>query len=301
MKRLFKDKRGMTLTEMLVALTLLMIVVVGTTPVMLSSYDGLYQAGEKAQSSYEAKSEIEDTLATRNSVDIVENFKVNFDGLGQVFSVNGKRAVSSLENSFETIFMGGRAYVAIVSSKIINDDKLAHDVVLQTTNITFASKDDISYNSPSRVTQNGTGESIDVSLYLPDKTKTALSDIYGTIALGDGKGIEVTEANTETGRIYIKVRGVDFTNSPAKIEITYLDETDRTAAGLPKIKKTSCYLTIKTPTIMAVGKTTHGDYYTSAGVETFKNPNGTTYNKLYVDARRMDIGGTTAGYTKPIP
>lgn len=301
MKRLFKDKRGMTLTEMLVALTLLMIVVVGTTPVMLSSYDGLYQAGEKAQSSYEAKSEIEDTLATRNSVDIVENFKVNFDGLGQVFSVNGKRAVSSLENSFETIFMGGRAYVAIVSSKIINDDKLAHDVVLQTTNITFASKDDISYNSPSRVTQNGTGESIDVSLYLPDKNKTALSDIYGTIALGDGKGIEVTEANPETGRIYIKVRGVDFTNSPAKIEITYLDETDRTAAGLPKIKKTSCYLTIKTPTIMAVGTTTYGDYYTSAGVEIFKNPNGTTYNKLFVDARRMDIGGTTAGYTKPIP
>lgn len=301
MKRLLKDKRGMTLTEMLVALTLLMIVVVGTTPVMLSSYDGLYQAGEKTQSSYEAKSEIEDTLATRNSTDIVENFKVNFAGLGQVFTVNGKRAISSLENSLESVFMGGKAYVAIVSSKIINDDKLSHDVVLQTTNITFASKDDISYNSPSRVTQDGNGEAIDVSLYLPDKSKQGLSNIYGTIALGDGKGIEVTEANHETGRIYIKVKGVDFTNSPAKIQITYLDETDRTLEGKPKIKKASCYLTIKTPTIMAVGKTTHGDYYTSAGVETFKNPNGTTYNKLYVDARRMDIGGTTAGYTKAIP
>ena len=301
MKRLFKDKRGMTLTEMLVALTLLMIVVVGTTPVMLSSYDGLYQAGEKSQSSYEAKSEIEDTLATRNSTDIVENFKVNFAGLGQVFAVNGKRAVSSLENSLESLFMGGRAYVAIVSSKIINDDKLSHDVILQTTNITFASKDDISYNSPSRVTQDGNGKAIDVSLYLPDKSKQGLSNIYGTIALGDGKGIEVTEANPGTGRIYIKVKGVDFTNSPAKIQITYLDETDRTLEGKPKIKKASCYLTIKTPTIMAVGKRTHGDYYTSAGVETFKNPDGTTYNKLFVDARKMDIGGTTAGYTKPIP
>ena len=301
MKRLFKDKRGMTLTEMLVALTLLMIVVVGTTPVMLSSYDGLYQAGEKTQSSYEAKSEIEDTLATRNSTDIVENFKVNFGGLGQVFAVNGKRAVSSLENSLESVFMGGRAYVAIVSSKIINDDKLAHDVILQTTNITFADEDDISYNTPSSVNQNGTGKSIDVSLYLPDKSKQGLSNIYGTIAQGNGKGIVVTEANPETGRIYIEVHGVDFTNSPAKIQITYLDETDRTLEGKPKIKKASCYLTIKTPTIMAVGKTTHGDYYTSAGVETFKNPNGTTYNKLFVDARRMDIGGTTAGYTKAIP
>ena len=220
----------MTLTELLVALTLLMIVIVGTTPVMLSAYSSLYTAGEKTQESYNAKSEIEDTLATRNSTDIVENFKVNFAGLGQVFSVNGKRAVSSLENSLESVFMGGRAYVAIVSSKIINDDKLAHDVILQTTNITFADEDDISYNTPSSVNQNGTGKSIDVSLYLPDKSKTALSDIYGTIAQGDGKGIVVTKANHETGRIYIEVHGVDFTNSPAKIQITYLDETDRTAA-----------------------------------------------------------------------
>ena len=71
MKRLFKDKRGMTLTELLVALTLLMIVIVGTTPVMLSAYSSLYTAGEKTQESYNAKSEIEDTLATRNSLNVV--------------------------------------------------------------------------------------------------------------------------------------------------------------------------------------------------------------------------------------
>ena len=49
MKRLFKDKRGMTLMEILVALSLLLIVIVGTTPVMLSAYDGLYLAGEKTK------------------------------------------------------------------------------------------------------------------------------------------------------------------------------------------------------------------------------------------------------------
>ncbi len=302
MKRLFKDKRGMTLTEMLVALTLLMIVVVGTTPVMLSSYDGLYQAGEKTQSTYEAKSEIEDTLATRNSVDIVENFKVNFAGLGQVFAIKGKRAVSSLEHTLETVFTGGRAYVTIVSSKVINDDKLSHDVTLQTTNITFESEDDISFNSPDRVT-SGT-KSIDVSLYLPDKSPTngsSLALIYKNRANTATEGIIVTKANHETGRIYVQVKGVSFTNSPAKIEVTYLDETDRTIDGKPKVKKTSCYLTIKTPTIMAVGTTTYGDYYTSAGVETFKNPDGSTYNKLAVDARRMDISGTKSGYTKAIP
>lgn len=292
MKRLFKDKRGMTLTEMLVALTLLMIVVVGTTPVMLSSYDSLYQAGEKTQQSYNAKSEIEDTLATRNSINIVENFKVNFEGLGEVASINGKRAVSSLETSLETVFSGGRAYVTIVSSKVINDDKLSHDVILQTTNVSFAGITDISYNTPSAVSP--TGKSVDVSLYLPDKSTSSLAAVYSKRANTAEKGIIVDSVNPATGRIYVKVNGVDFTNSPAKIEVTYLDEND-------KVKRTSCYLTIKTPTIMAVGSTTYGDYYTSAGVETFKYPDGSTYTKLAVDARRMDIQGTKPGYTKAIP
>lgn len=293
MKRLLKEKRGMTLTELLVALTLLMVIILGTAPVMLNAYDGLYKAGEKTQDSYEAKSEIEDTLATRNSINIVENFKVNFEGLGEVAAINGKRAVSSLENSLETVFTGGRARVAIVSSKIINDDKKSHDVTLQTTNIIFESKEDISYNDPSHVTSGS--QSIDISLYLPDKTKNNLASVYATRATDPtSKGILIRNANPATGRIYIEVKGVDFTNSPAKIEITYRDEND-------KVKKTSCYLTIKTPTIMAVGTTTYGDYYTSAGVETFKNPDGTTYNKLMVDERRMDIDGTQTGYTKPIP
>ncbi len=292
MKRLFEDKRGMTLTELLVALTLLMIVIVGTTPVMLSAYSSLYTAGEKTQDSYNAKSEIEDTLATRNSLNVVENFKVNFQGLGEVASINGKRAVSSLENSLETIFAGGRARVAIVSSKVINDDKKSHNVILQTTNVTFKSPLDISYNTPDSVKVGG--KAVDVSLYLPDKSSNALASIYAVRANTAEKGVVVTNANPATGRIYIDVNGVDFTNSPAKIEITYLDEND-------KVKRTSCYLTIKTPTIMAVGSTTYGDYYTTAGVETFKNPDGSTYDKLIVDARRMDIQGTIAGYTKQIP
>ena len=282
----------MTLAELLVAITLLMIVIVGTTPVMLSSYSSLYTAGEKTQQSYNAKSEIEDTLATRNSINVVENFKVNFQGLGEVAAINGKRAVSTLETSLETVFAGGRAYVTIVSSKVINDDKREHDVILQTTNVSFKSADDISVNSPSSVGVNGAA--VDVSLYLPDKSSNSLASIYAKIANTSEKRIIKDGANPATGRIYISVRGVDFTNSPAKIEITYLDENE-------KVRKASCYLTIKTPTIMAVGTTTYGDYYTTAGVETFKNSDGSTYDKLTVDARRMDISGTKSGYTKQIP
>ncbi|MBR2875866.1 MAG: type II secretion system protein, partial [Clostridia bacterium] len=99
MRKFIKDKRGMTLTEILVAITILMIVIVGTTPLMLSSYDNLYTAGEYTQKAYDAKSDIEDILATRNSLDVYPNFKVNFKNLGEVASINGRRAVSSLESS----------------------------------------------------------------------------------------------------------------------------------------------------------------------------------------------------------
>ena len=67
MKRLLRDRRGMTLTEILVAITILMIVIVGVTPIMLSSYDSLYTAGEYTKDTYEAKSEM---LARNNTVSL---------------------------------------------------------------------------------------------------------------------------------------------------------------------------------------------------------------------------------------
>ena len=107
MKRLLKDKRGMTLMEIVVALTLLMIVIVGTTPVMLSAFDGLYKAGEKTQEMYEAKSEVEEILATGNSNETLKSpMQINIQGIGnnltalaEVAVINAKRAVSSLETS----------------------------------------------------------------------------------------------------------------------------------------------------------------------------------------------------------
>ena len=113
MKRLLKSKRGMTLMEILVALSLLMIVIVGTTPVMLQAYDGLYTAGEYTQSVYNAKTEVEDQLATRSSTLNYKGFVVNFEGLGEVAKVNAKRAVSSLKNSLETLFTGAKVRIYI--------------------------------------------------------------------------------------------------------------------------------------------------------------------------------------------
>ena len=125
MKRLLKQKNGMTLMEILVALTLLMIVIVGTTPVMLSAFDGLYTAGEFTQDTYEAKSEVEDKLATRNTKDIYNpGFQVNFQNIGVVANINARRAVSSLKGSLETLFSNGKVHIAIVSAKNVADINL---------------------------------------------------------------------------------------------------------------------------------------------------------------------------------
>ena len=305
MKQLIKDKRGMTLTEIVVALTLLMLVIVGTTPVLLSSYDSLYSAGEYTQDTYEAKSEIEDILATRNSLNVIENFKVNFETIGEVAQINGKRAVSSLYNSLETIFTGGRAHVAIISSKVINDDKITQTVVLQTTNVGFTTSDQVIANNAhlNTITPQG-NKKVDITAMLPDKTTDVLSNVYNP-----GKyraSVQVVSANPETGRIIITISGADFTTSPVKIMVTYLDENN-------KVKTTSCYLTIKTPTIMMAGTTNFGKkYYTTAGVETLTYEGdgdddatndpmavGTKYTKLQVDGRTMRIEGSSS--TQEVP
>ncbi len=299
-KKLLKNKRGMTLVEILVAITILMLVIVFTTPVMLSSYEGLYTAGEYTKETYDAKSEIEDQLATRNSINILEAFQVNFEGLGQVAAVNGKRAVSSLYSSLETVFTGGKAYVTIISSKTINDDKYENQISLQTTNVIFKDKFDICFNSPSLV-QNKK-YAVDVSVYIPKKYRDdgtpndSLETIYSSqkMATIDQGGAERTKviANPATGRIVICVRDLSFTSSPAKIVVTYRDENDR-------VRTASCYLTIKTPTIMLAGSTNYASYYTTAGVEEIKNVDGSVTQQLLVAARTMDTTGTAN--TKQIP
>ena len=284
--RFIKDKRGMTLMEIVVALTLLMLVIVFTTPVLLSSYGSLYTAGDYTKDTYEAKSEIEDTLATRNTLNVYENFKVNFESIGEIAEINGKRAVSSLYNSLETVFTGGRAHVAIISSKVINDDKITQTVVLQTTNVSFTSPDQVTSNCAhlNTITPNSV-KKVDITAMLPDKSTDILSNIYNP-----GKyraTVKIVSANPETGRIIITVSDADFTMSPVKIMVTYLDEND-------KVKTTSCYLTIKTPSIMMAGTTNFGKkYYTTTGVETLTDDSGSKYTRLQVDGRVMRIDGAS--------
>ena len=133
----------MTLMEILVALSLLMIIIVGTTPVMLQAYNGLYTAGEYTQKTYNAKTEIEDQLATRSSIKVYKNFVVNYKNLGEVAQINANRAVSSIAGSLETLFTGARAYVTIMSGDIVNDDTTAHEILVKISNYELKSFDEV--------------------------------------------------------------------------------------------------------------------------------------------------------------
>lgn len=302
MKRLLKQKNGMTLMEILVALTLLMIVIVGTTPVMLSAFDGLYTAGEFTQDTYEAKSEVEDKLATRNTKDIYNpGFQVNFQNIGEVANINARRAVSSLKGSLETLFSNGKVHIAIVSAKNVNDDYAGdgyHEVIIQTSNLDFGDdvkrKEDaaakISLNNEAEVEDGDADREkiIDLTFIIPNKQKTdAEGNVAGDAEIytykdnpetqdveesylanieEDANGNAIVDVDHITGRITVKINGFDFTQSPIKIRASYLDENN-------KKQVTETYLFIDQPTIMAVGETNKTDsngnriaYYTTPGV-----------------------------------
>ncbi len=282
MKHFLKDKRGMSLMELVVALTLLALVIVGTTPIMLSSYEGLYNAGQFTKDTYEAKSEIEDSLAKRTSLDFYNGFKVNFQNLGEVATVNGKRAVSSLYGSLESLFVGGRAHVAIVSSDVINDDYLKKEITIQTTNIGFSSMNDFSTNDPSTIKDKQ--KLVDITVMKPDKTSENLAEIY---RIGNVGKATILDINPNTGRIKLEIQEVDFTTSPVKIVVTYRDEND-------KVKSVGTYLTIKTPTIMLAGTTVNGHYYTTEGVVDYTDTDGVSKKSFDVDARKMRIKNTVS-------
>ena len=283
MKRLLKDKRGMSLMEILVAFTLLMILIVGTTPVMLTAYNSLYRAGEYTQDTYDAKTEIEDQLATRSSVVELQNFAVNFNNLGAVAQINAKKAVSKLVNGLETVFTGGRAYITIISGNTVNDDATSHEITVQISNYNLKSFDEIC--DSQNWTKTDKSKRLIFNVIIPSKSSTANSEeiVYPDEGAVNAD-VEVVRAksNLELGRITIKVDGdFDFTKSPLKIQIYYYDEDEN-------LLSTADYLHIKTPTIIAAGKTTNNDYYTTAGVVTTENKTtNTTTTTFDIEGRKM--------------
>ncbi len=259
-KRLF-NKRGMTYVELLVALALLALIIVSFTPMLVSSYETLYKAGEKTEEVYDSQQEIERGLAVRSSTrqgTVAMSFKMNAQNVFETMNVNGRKVVSTLQDKLETIFYGVRARIDIITPNVVYDDTLTHDVVLQTTGIPFTD-----VKKRSEYTGNLEDMPKDVILidaFIPDKHTGSEGTTTDEVVYRNNRAsLDITEKNATTGRISFTVGGADFTLSPIKIVIYYKNER-----GIPKTL--SDYLYIEPPTILMAG-TNINDYYTSAGIE----------------------------------
>lgn len=293
-KRFF-NKLGMTYVELLCALSLLSLIVVMFTPMLLSSYDTLYKAGERVEAVYDSKEEIETGLATRfkdTNITISNvGFKNNAKSLFGTMNVKLKKVVSTIHKNLETAFGTGRASVDIISPSIVYDNQDNHDVVIQTSGIEYSKVKfgRFDYTDEEFIKEYndliGSKDSeetglIFIEVSIPDKNSggsttdfVAETSVYGDI-LANIKINDVAVSNdtyynlsniSNDGRIEFNISGsserLDFTQSPVRICVYYVNTRN-------KVRSTSDYLVIEPPSMIFAGEAeADKDYYTSAGVE----------------------------------
>ncbi len=212
-KKQFFNKLGMTYVELLCALSLLSLIVVMFTPMLLSSYDSLYKAGEKVESVYDSKTEIELGLADRFSETTItiegvgfKNIKNNADTLFKSMNVKLKKVVSSLQTGLESAFGTSRATVDIISPRIVYDNQDNHNVVIQTTGLEYSQ---VMFGCYSDVMGNGNANSnqTDWDKAFIEKYESILN----TTTEEDENGNVIQEKGT--GLIFIEVILPDKTKS----------------------------------------------------------------------------------------
>ncbi len=312
------NKLGMTYVELLCALSLLTLIVIMFTPMLLSSYETIYVAGERVENAYNSKEEIENKLSTRLEENI---FTFNQFGLSDnadsalfQIEVTGKKIVSSLTHGLETVFGVARARISIISPTNVYDDQNNHNVILQVKGLDYKKVKFGKYNYSSDQAfineSKAAGGLIHIEVIIPQKAMTATGGIseekaYTSAGLAkvkvkekiqNGEIVYKTPQNDgeplsnkrDSGRIYINISSatsteLDFTQSPVKIKVYYVDNRD-------KVKSTCDYLIIEPPTMLFAGGTSANvDYYTSAGVV----EKGGTY-KLEVNPRKMRLSNSGA-------
>lgn len=293
-----KNNKGMTYVELVIALALLMLIVTTFSPMLLNSYNALYEAGELNEKTYGAKTELEEGLATRDSV-YTKTLSAQFEGVSQALKVNLRGVVSDLQDSFQTLFYGGKGYLKIVSPKVIRDDYSIKEVAFQITGMYIPSESNIKINEGQssakveeiEITENGIKRkqkvyTVAVKMFLPDfdngnNEETGFSDN----SLAEIKTVSLkADPNSKNSKntITLTFDGADVTDSVVKIVVYYKDENGEE-------KEISGFIQIDAPTLMFVGETTHSEsngekagvtpaYYTSAG---FDN------DKLKIEARPM--------------
>ncbi len=299
------NKRGMTYVELIVAMALLMLIIVSFTPMLLSSYDTLYEAGERVADVYNSKEEIEEGLARRDSESastVQLNMRVNADVLFEQVNVTGRKIISTFQEGLETVFGQVRARVEIISPTTVYDNQDNHTIVLQTfgldyKRITFGAFKYDTTNNPN-ANNKMPADQIHIQVLVPEKSVqktdvgTGDENNQGSnddLVYNSGRHCQieyykskfVTQAipmngltvsnSTDSGRIKLKISSpvegdeLDFTYSPLKIKVYYINNRGY-------LRTVSDYLYIDPATILMAGETgTVGskaiDYVTSAGIK----------------------------------
>ena len=303
-KKLIKNKVGLTYVELITAVALLALIITSFTPMLLSSYETLYEAGERVRGVYNSKEEIEEGLARRdseNAVAVQLNMRVNSDAFFNQINVTGRKIISTFQEGLETVFGQIRARVEIISPSTVYDNQDNHTIILQTFGLEYKK---ITFGTFTYDTTNEPGagnkmpaDQIHIQVIAPNKAAkktegTADENMIGTedeLVYSSGRfceleyfytkfdsknipqgGLEVSNT-TDSGRIKLKVKSpatgdrLDFTYSPLKVKVYYINNRGH-------LRTVSDYLYIDPPTLLMAGETIKSgsnsiDYYTSAGVQ----------------------------------
>ncbi len=291
-----KEKKGMTYTELVVAMALLMFIIVSFTPMLLSSYNSIYKAGEKSENTYNAKTGVEHQLALRTSY-TTHILKTTFGDLADSFNANLREAVyglkTTLGDSIESLFHNGIVKIQIISGSHINDDTVNKNIVLKISGLQI---DSVGSSAPEKTyygTQHDLQAKYRVRLIVkkPDYTKStdysgAQTDIYyescninilPDIALKPAGSTASDDefSDYKSGIVRVRILDEDFTDSPLKIMMDYYDENTEMTSETPnathlsteEYRTTSAYLYIESPTIILGGDSTSSNvYFTTAGL-----------------------------------
>ena len=157
------NKLGMTYVELLCALSLLSLIVVMFTPMLLSSYEKVYMAGEMDAETYSKKESVETVLSSRESKFSIEglNMQMSLESLVQTIEVSGKKAIGELSAGFETLFGYERVRVELLSPSTVYDDATYHEIILQTSGMDY---DTVTFGSLQNYDKT-TGEVTDVDAW----------------------------------------------------------------------------------------------------------------------------------------
>ncbi len=299
-KKNLKSVSGMTYVELLTALALLALIITTFTPMLLSSYKSIYEAGLETQKVYDSKAQLEEGLARRDSTkefnfefdfdfDTTKSLTVNAEDVFKSIKAAGYKVISTSREGLETIFGYVVPRIELISPRTVYDDRTYHDIVLQTYGLKYEKVSSGKLTAADRKNLQNTlkqGE-IYIEAVIPNKNDpnntATTTDTYvydngykadvqyfnqdvptSLGALGTGSPIS---NETDAGRIKLRINSpadgpkIDFTYSPIKIRVYYLNKR-----GL--LKELCTYLYIDPPTLIFAGETSDGiDYFTSAGIE----------------------------------